>query len=108
LPTRKEDWEEFKKGWVSWKPSLNSLFKADTSVRSLTESGIFGLVHVLSREVSNIWPILKDQLRIKGYSLKTLLDNTALPVLVYQSGDTALNECAHISKDDLNSCGTSL
>jgi hypothetical protein len=28
--------------------------------------------------------------RIKGYSLKTLLDNTAIPVLVYQSGDTAL------------------
>jgi hypothetical protein len=27
--------------------------------------------------------------RIKGYSLKTLLDNTAIPVLVYQSGDTA-------------------
>jgi hypothetical protein len=28
--------------------------------------------------------------RIKGYSLKTPLDNTALPVLVYHSGDTAL------------------
>jgi hypothetical protein len=40
--------------------------------------------------------------RIKGYSLKTLLDNTALPVLVYPSGDTALNECP------INSCGTSL
>jgi hypothetical protein len=27
--------------------------------------------------------------RITGYSLKTLLDNTAVPVLVYQSGDIA-------------------
>ena len=27
--------------------------------------------------------------RITGYSLKTLLDNTAIPVLVYQSGDIA-------------------
>jgi hypothetical protein len=27
--------------------------------------------------------------RITGYSLKILLDNTAVPVLVYQSGDIA-------------------
>jgi hypothetical protein len=36
------------------KPSQNSLFKADTSVRSVAESGILGLVHTNLAMNSNI------------------------------------------------------
>jgi hypothetical protein len=52
------------------KPSQNSLFKADTYIRSIAESGILGLVHILDADKrAEAAKKLYQRLREESYEL---------------------------------------
>jgi len=82
---------------LSMKPSQNPLFKVDTSVRSVSESGILGLVHVYMRQ-HTIWFTAAHQ---ELYQIDDQLRNTMLSLGTYILGATSSIESARTLADAL-------